>query len=108
MTTTQTELTQRNHRHAVGFFWAWLILATSVSLAGNVAHAWLTAEPSTQWLAGSVAAVPPTALLLAVHGLAVLARRLPRVLSTAPRSPRPEPSRWVRSCCRSSRCVTSR
>jgi hypothetical protein len=74
MTTTQTEITQRNHRHAVGFFWTWLILATSVSLAGNVAHAWLTAAPGTRWLAACVAAVPPIALLLAVHGLAVLAK----------------------------------
>jgi hypothetical protein len=74
MTTTQADITRRNHRHAVKFFWTWLILATSVSLAGNVAHAWLTAEPGTRWLAGSVAAVPPIALLLSVHGLAVLAK----------------------------------
>jgi hypothetical protein len=71
---TQADITHRNHRHAVGFFWAWLILATSVSLAGNVAHAWLTAAPGTRWLAACVAAVPPIALLLSVHGLAVLAK----------------------------------
>jgi hypothetical protein len=71
---TQSDITRRNHRRAVRFFWAWLILATWVSLAGNVAHACLTAEPGTRWLAGCVAAVPPTVLLLAVHGLAVLAK----------------------------------
>ena len=71
---TLAEVTQRNHRRAVRFFWTWLILATSVSLAGNVAHAWLTAAPATRWLAACVAAVPPTVLLLAVHGLAVLAK----------------------------------
>nr|WP_234712981.1 DUF2637 domain-containing protein [Mycolicibacterium komanii] len=58
----------------MAFFWAWLILATAVSLAGNVAHAWLTAAPDARWLAASVAAVPPIALLLSVHGLAVLAK----------------------------------
>jgi Protein of unknown function (DUF2637) len=71
---TLAEVTQRNHRRAVRFFWTWLILATWVSLAGNVAHAWLMAEPATRWLAGSVAAVPPTVLILSVHGLAVLAK----------------------------------
>src|SRR3954467_326606 len=71
---TQTDITRRNHRRAVRFFWTWLILATLVSLVGNVAHAWLTAQPGSQWLAACVAAVPPTALLLSVHGLAVLAK----------------------------------
>jgi hypothetical protein len=71
---TQADITRRNHRHAVAFFWAWLILATCVSLAGNVTHAWLTAGPGTRWLAACVAAVPPIVLLLAVHGLAVLAK----------------------------------
>ncbi|MGY4650533.1 DUF2637 domain-containing protein [Mycobacterium sp. URHB0021] len=70
---TQGDITRRNHRRAVRFFWTWLILATWVSLAGNVAHAWLTAAPDTRPLAGSVAAVPPIVLLLSVHGLAVLA-----------------------------------
>lgn len=45
-----------------------------MSLAGNVAHAVLTASPSTRWLAASVAAVPPTVLLASVHGIAVLAK----------------------------------
>lgn len=71
---TQVDLIRRNHRRAVRFFWGWLILATWVSLAGNVAHAWLTAPSGTRWLASCVAAVPPTVLLLSVHGLAVLAK----------------------------------
>lgn len=48
--------------------------ATAVSLAGNVTHALLTAPPGTRWLAAAVAAVPPTVLLAAVHGIAVLVR----------------------------------
>ncbi|AFM20104.1 Protein of unknown function (DUF2637) (plasmid) [Mycolicibacterium chubuense NBB4] len=71
---SQADITRRNHRHAVRFFWSWLILATLVSLAGNVAHAWLTAAPGARWLSACVAGVPPTVLLLAVHGLAVLAK----------------------------------
>lgn len=45
-----------------------------MSLAGNVAHAVLTASPGTRWLAAAVAAVPPTVLLASVHGIAVLAK----------------------------------
>jgi hypothetical protein len=71
---TQGDITRRNHRRAIRFFWTWLILTTLVSLAGNVAHAWLTAAPGTRWLAACVAAVPPTVLILSVHGLAVLAK----------------------------------
>ena len=37
--TTLTEITQRNHRRAVRFFWGLLIGATLVSLIGNVVHA---------------------------------------------------------------------
>lgn len=71
---TATDLAHRNHRRAVRFFWTWLILSTCVSLVGNVVHAWVLAEPRTQWLAVGVAVVPPTVLLLSVHGLAVLAK----------------------------------
>ncbi|MBN7483919.1 hypothetical protein I3U71_25640, partial [Mycobacteroides abscessus subsp. massiliense] len=71
---TSTELSQRHHRAAVRFFWSWLAGATAVSLAGNVAHAWLTSSPSARWLSAAVAAVPPTVLLASVHGLAVLAK----------------------------------
>ncbi len=62
----------RPHRHATRFFWAWLLAATLMSLAGNITHAWLTAPQPTRWLAAAVAAVPPAVLLAAVHGIAVL------------------------------------
>ena len=58
-TANAVELARRNYRRAVGFFWVWLMLATSLSLAGNVAHAWLTTGPDMRWLASTVAAVPP-------------------------------------------------
>ncbi|MGV0838483.1 DUF2637 domain-containing protein [Mycolicibacterium thermoresistibile] len=77
MNTTRSgpaDLARRNHSRAVRFFWAWLILATCVSLAGNVVHAWLVAAPDARWLAAGVAAVPPMVLLLSVHGLALLAK----------------------------------
>jgi hypothetical protein len=41
----QTEISQRNHRRAVRFFWCFLIGATLVSLVGNVAHAILRYIP---------------------------------------------------------------
>lgn len=71
---TAADLAHRHHRRAVRFFWAWLMLSTCVSLVGNVAHSWILAKPGTQWLAMGVAVVPPTVLLLAVHGLAALAK----------------------------------
>lgn len=48
--------------------------ASLTSLAGNVAHALLSAPAGSWWLAAAVAAVPPTVLLCAVHGIAVLAK----------------------------------
>jgi len=36
-TLTATELATRHHGRAVRFFWAWLIGATLMSMAGNVA-----------------------------------------------------------------------
>lgn len=71
---TQADITRRNHDKAVRFFWTWLVLATWLSLAGNVAHAWLTTQADARWLAACVAAVPPSVLLLSVHALAVLAK----------------------------------
>ncbi len=71
---TAAELTIRHHRRAVRFFWAWLAGTTLVSLAGNITHALVTAPESSRWLAAAVAAVPPTVLLCAVHGIAVLAK----------------------------------
>jgi Protein of unknown function (DUF2637) len=71
--TTQTEITQRNHRRAVRFFWGLLIGATTVSLAGNIAHAVLPYIPHVVIQIGA-AAVPPIALLAAVHGIALAVR----------------------------------
>ena len=71
---TATELAARHHRRAVRFFWAWLMGATVVSLAGNITHALLSAPGGSRWLAAAVTAVPPTVLLCAVHGIAVLAK----------------------------------
>src|ERR1700758_1968876 len=71
--TTQTEITQRNHRRAVRFFWCFLIGATTVSLAGNIAHAVLPYLPRIVIQIGA-AAVPPIALLAAVHGIALAVR----------------------------------
>ena len=71
--TTQTEITQRNHRRAVRFFWCFLIGATTVSLMGNVVHAILPYLPHIVIQIGA-AAVPPIALLAAVHGIALAVR----------------------------------
>jgi hypothetical protein len=71
--TTQTEITQRNHHRAVRFFWGFLIAATMVSLVGNITHAVL---PYISHIAIQIgaAAVPPIALLAAVHGIALAVR----------------------------------
>jgi hypothetical protein len=71
--TTQTEITQRNHHRAVRFFWSLLIGATVVSLVGNVVHAMLPYIPRVV-VQISAAAVPPIALLAAVHGIALAVR----------------------------------
>jgi Protein of unknown function (DUF2637) len=71
--TTQTEITQRNHHRAVRFFWGLLIGATAVSLIGNVAHAVLPSIAGIVVQIGA-AAVPPIALLAAVHGIALAVR----------------------------------
>jgi hypothetical protein len=71
--TTQTEITQRNHQRAVRFFWALLSGATVVSLIGNIAHAIWHLIPLVVIQIGA-AAVPPIALLAAVHGIALAVR----------------------------------
>src|SRR6476469_2083100 len=71
--TTQNEVTQRNHHRAVRFFWGLLIGATTVSLIGNIAHAVLPYLPRVVIQTGA-AAVPPIALLAAVHGIALAVR----------------------------------
>jgi hypothetical protein len=68
--TTQTEITRRNHSRAVRFFWCFLVGATMVSLVGNIAHAVLPYIP-TVVVQIAAAAVPPIALLAAVHGISL-------------------------------------
>ncbi len=58
---------------AHAFFWRVLITAAVVSIVGNATHAVLHA-PDRWGLAVGVAVVPPSALLTAVHGVAVLSR----------------------------------
>lgn len=70
---TQSEITQRNHRKAVRFFWFLLGGATLVSLVGNIAHAVLPYLPPVAIQIGA-AAVPPVVLLAAVHGAALAVR----------------------------------
>jgi hypothetical protein len=71
--TTQIEITQRSHRRAVWYFWCFVIGATSVSIIGNIAHAVLSYLPRIVIQIGA-AAVPPIALLAAVHGIALAVR----------------------------------
>jgi hypothetical protein len=71
--TTRADITQRSHQRAVRFFWGLLIGATLVSLTGNVVHAVLPYLPLVVVQIGA-AAVPPIALLAAVHGIALAVR----------------------------------
>ena len=71
--TTQTEINQRNHHRAVRYFWGVLIGATLVSLVGDITHAVLPYIPHVV-VQISAAAVPPVALLAAVHGIALAVR----------------------------------
>lgn len=60
-------------RHALWFFWMWLLFATVVSIGGNVIHAWMTAPAShLKLLAAVAAAVPPAVLLGSTHSVALL------------------------------------
>lgn len=60
-------------RHALWFFWMWLLFATVVSIGGNVIHAWMTApESHLKLLAAVAAAVPPSVLLGSSHSVALL------------------------------------
>jgi len=64
----------RQRRGAARFFWMWLIVATAMSVTGNVAHAVLHAESGIVALAAGAALVPPLVLLAATHSIAVLVR----------------------------------
>lgn len=72
-TQIETELA-RQRRNAARFFWLWLVVATAMSVTGNVAHAVLHAESGTRALAAGAALVPPLVLLAATHSIAVLVR----------------------------------
>jgi hypothetical protein len=61
-------------RRAGAFFLGWLILAASMSLAGNVGHALLIAPAETRWLAAAASLVPPIVLLAATHSASWLVR----------------------------------
>ncbi len=61
-------------RRAGTFFLGWLIMAASMSLAGNVGHALLIAPSETRWLAALAALVPPIVLLAATHSATWLVR----------------------------------
>ena len=84
-TPTQTEIAVKNHHRAVRFFWCVLGSATTVSLIGNITNAVLPYIPRIDIQIGP-AAVPPIALLAAVHGIALASglvapgssRRMPR------------------------------
>ena len=91
MMTTPTEIVAKNHRRAVRFFWCFLIGATTVSLLGNIAHAVLPYLPHVVIQIGA-AAVPPIALLAAVHGIALAVRAEYPAGFTAGRSPLLPPS----------------
>jgi Protein of unknown function (DUF2637) len=71
--TNQIETTKSVHRRAVRFFWGFLIGATTVSVIGNVVHAMLPYIPAVAIQIGA-AAIPPIALLAAVHGIALAVR----------------------------------
>jgi len=70
---SETEMA-RQRRGAARFFWMWLIVATAMSVTGNVAHAVLHAESGTVALSAGAALVPPLVLLAATHSVAMLVR----------------------------------
>lgn len=71
-----TEITtgDDDRRRAGTFFLGWLVLAASMSLAGNVGHALLIAPSETRWLAALASLVPPIVLLAATHSATWLVR----------------------------------
>lgn len=61
-------------RAAARFFWAWLILATTTSVAFNVVHAVLTAPAGNVQLAAVGGIVAPVVLLGSTHGVGKLVK----------------------------------
>jgi Protein of unknown function (DUF2637) len=71
--TTEEAKVDDARRHALWFFWMWLLFATVVSIGGNVIHAWMTAPAIHLKLLASLAAAAPPALLLgSTHSVALL------------------------------------
>ncbi|WP_048468591.1 hypothetical protein [Mycolicibacterium chlorophenolicum] len=61
------------------FLWFWLSIATFLSVAGNVGHAWLeVGVGAARFMAIGWAVAPPALLMLAIHGLPTLSRMLGR------------------------------
>jgi hypothetical protein len=59
------------------FLWFWLSAATTLSVGGNVGHAWLTVvSGASRGMAIGWAVAPPALLMLAIHGLPTLGRML--------------------------------
>src|SRR3984893_16530686 len=59
-------------RGATRFFWLWLFVATSMSVAGNVTHAIMNAPRGTVALAAAAAVVPPAVLVGSTESVARL------------------------------------
>src|ERR1700756_3461061 len=57
---------------AARFFWMWLVTSSSMSVAGNVTHAIMTAPRAMVALAAAAAVVPPAVLLGSTHSVALL------------------------------------
>ena len=64
----------RRTRGAARFFWSWLIVATAMSVSGNVVHAVIAAPRNAVTLAARAALVPPVVLLASTHSVALLVR----------------------------------
>ncbi|WP_431240921.1 hypothetical protein ACQ86B_28780 (plasmid) [Mycolicibacterium aichiense] len=78
-TAEETKAARSTLRADRRFLWFWLVIATTLSVAGNIGHAWLTAVAgASRWMAIGWAVAPPALLMLSIHGLPTLARMLGR------------------------------
>ncbi|HXA13397.1 MAG TPA: DUF2637 domain-containing protein [Mycobacterium sp.] len=67
-----TATLEASARGATRFFWLWLFVATSMSVAGNVTHAVMNAPKGTVALAAVAAVVPPAVLVGSTESVALL------------------------------------
>jgi hypothetical protein len=72
--TTRTEITQRNRRRTVRFFWGILIVATTVSLIGNSRVRYCRTFHASSSRSAPPLCLRSPALLVAVHGIALAVR----------------------------------